>query len=80
MFPSKGGRGRHIAFGADPIIVVINAGVGVTLSCMQDISFTSGQIGAKFALIWDWGMMKPCPDFQGHIRVKWVKYQTEIVC
>ena len=36
-------EGVHIVFGMDPI------GVCVTLSCMQDASLISEQIGTKFA-------------------------------
>ena len=55
-------------FGVDPVSI----GIGVAHSCMQDISWTRGQIGSKFAwstwehieeMIRNWW---PCPNFQGH--------------
>ena len=39
--------GGHIIFGADPADV----GLSAVLSCVSDISCTSGQIGHKFAWI-----------------------------
>ena len=51
--PTEGEGGGHIVFGADPVGVRVNVGVGagvsVTLSCLHDISWTGGWILTKFA-------------------------------
>ena len=47
-------RRGHIVFGANPVGV----GVGMTLSCLHDISWTSGWILTKFAWMYQWDMMK----------------------
>ena len=49
--------GAHIDFGVDPI------GVGVTLSCQQDILWTSGCILTKFSWTYNWNMTKNWLDF-----------------
>ena len=43
--------GEHIVFGADPagVGVMVGVGVSLSLSCLHDISWTSGLILTKFA-------------------------------
>ena len=41
--------GGHIVFGADPVGVGVSVSVGVTLSCLHDISWTGCRILTKFA-------------------------------
>ena len=50
--------GGHIVFGADPVGVGVRVSVGVTLSCLHDISWTSGWILTKFAWMKHWDMIK----------------------
>ena len=49
MTPHQRGGG-HIVFGMDRVGVGVSVGVSVTLSCLHDISGTTWQILAKFAL------------------------------
>ena len=58
--------GGHIFFGADPIGI----GVGVTLSCLLNIRWTSGwRILTKFAWIYSWDITKNWSDF-GDVDLK----------
>ena len=54
MTPYRRG-GKHIVFGAP---VGVSVGVGVTLSCLHDISGTGGWILTNFAWMQHWDMMK----------------------
>ena len=38
MSPPPERGGTHIDFGADPVGVGVSVGVGVTLSCLHDVS------------------------------------------
>ena len=40
MSPTEG-EGGYIVFGADPVSLSVGVGVGGTLSCLHNISFTS---------------------------------------
>ena len=59
------GGGEHIVFGADlvGIGISIDVGVGVTLSCLHNILWTSGWILTKFAWKYNWGITKKWLDF-----------------
>ena len=51
--------GGHTDFGADPVGV----GIGITLSCLHNILWTSGWILTKFSWIYNWYITKNWLDF-----------------
>ena len=50
-------EGGHTDFGEDPI------GIGMTLSCLHNILWTSGWFLTKFSLIYNWDITKNWLDF-----------------
>ena len=50
--------GGHIGFSTDPIGVGVHVGVGVTESCIHDISWTNWWDSKKFALVYHWDKLK----------------------
>ena len=57
--------GGHIDFGVDPVGVGggIGAGIGMTLSCLHSIFWTSGWILTKFLWIYNLDITKNWLDF-----------------
>ena len=68
--------GGHFVFGANPISIGLGICIGLTLSYLHNILWTSSWILTKFAWIYNWDITKirfwwPSPNFQGHSSKNW---------
>ena len=54
--------GEHIDFGANPVGVGIGICIGVTLSCLYNIFWTSGWILTQFSWLYNWNITKNWSD------------------